>query len=106
MVTYLIMKKYRQIRKILSHEEANRIYQTCLQAISVSTDNINYWLSKKKSDGLFHIDRADIFILNVGMHNSPEDIIKQEKESINYFTEKINDIRRFFDENKEIRGIF
>lgn len=98
--------KYRPTRKKLTHEQANIIFQNCQQSICASTDNINYWLSKKKEDGLFHIDRCDIFILNVDNLNSPNELIKIEQENILFMKDKMDDMKRFFESNKKILSIF
>lgn len=82
------------------------LFMNCQQAITASIDNINYWLSKKKADGLFHIDNCDIFILNVARVNSPYELINIESENIEYLTDKMEDMRRFFEPDKEIRKIF
>ena len=92
--------KYRPIRKQLTHEDANDKYMVVQQSIGNEIENITYWSSKEGK-----IDQYDGFILHVGGFKSPEECIKAGQEKIDYLMEKLKDLRRFFEEGKEIRSI-
>lgn len=82
-------------RKILTSKEAHDKMQSAFQSISAHIDVINYWTSKKKEDGKFHIDYGDVFILNIDKL-SPQELIDMCNQKIeNLYWKIVNDYGRF-----------
>lgn len=94
--------KYRPTRKNLTHEQANQIFQNCQQGIQAETENIFYWEQRRGQ----HLKPIDTFILMTDKFFLPEEAIKASEERINYLSDKLSDMRRFFDPEKEVLKIF
>jgi len=91
--------KYRKTKKQLTHKEANQIFQNCQQAIQGENENIIYWKNRK-------LTPIDIFILNTDKFTLPEQAIEASEKRISYCSDKLEDMRRFFDPNKKVLKIF
>lgn len=94
--------KYRKIRKQLTHEAANEMFQVVQQQIGNEQENILYWTQRKGKK----LEWIDTFILGTDKFESPEDAIKVSNDKLEYLSEKLKDLKRFFDPNKKVRTIF
>lgn len=93
--------KYRKTKKQLSHEEANQIFMKCQQAMTTETENVQYWTQRQGKK----LEPLDSFILFSDKF-TPEQAIKNSEERIIYFYDKMDDMRRFFQEGKNLLKIY
>lgn len=91
--------KQRLSKTILSPKEADRRIQNLFQAITVHTDNINYWFPKIGKE----LEFLDVFILGTDKIKTPEEFIKLSQNKIEELRWKIyNDYARFVEVRNKV----